>query len=117
MVDGNVTLVIVILLSLTSIEAFGTFGFDIHHRYSDTVKQFLNVDGLPEKGTVHYYAAMAHRDQLFKGRRHRLHPHPHFLWWQRDLPHHESFANPQFTFDIKTCIKFQERLTLCSAMS
>ncbi|KAL7126407.1 hypothetical protein ABFS83_14G184900 [Erythranthe nasuta] len=51
-------------------EAFGTFGLDIHHRYSDTVKQFLNVDGLPpEKGTVDYYTAMVHRDQLFKGRR------------------------------------------------
>ncbi|XP_012842939.1 PREDICTED: aspartic proteinase-like protein 1 [Erythranthe guttata] len=52
-----------------SIEAFGTFGFDIHHRYSDTVKEFLNTDGLPEKGTVDYYTAMAHRDHLFKGRR------------------------------------------------
>ncbi|KAL8028851.1 hypothetical protein ABFX02_14G188200 [Erythranthe guttata] len=50
-------------------EAFGTFGFDIHHRYSDTVKEFLNLDGLPEKGTVDYYTAMAHRDHLFKGRR------------------------------------------------
>ncbi|KAL7126392.1 hypothetical protein ABFS83_14G183600 [Erythranthe nasuta] len=51
-------------------EAFGTFGFDIHHRYSDTVKQFLNTDELPEKGTVDYYSAMAHRDhQLFKARR------------------------------------------------
>ncbi|EYU37088.1 hypothetical protein MIMGU_mgv1a025500mg, partial [Erythranthe guttata] len=50
-------------------EAFGTFGFDIHHRYSDTVKEFLNLDGLPEKGTVDYYSAMAHRDHLFKGRR------------------------------------------------
>ncbi|KAK6129414.1 hypothetical protein DH2020_036846 [Rehmannia glutinosa] len=50
-------------------EAFGTFGFDIHHRYSDTVKDFLDVDGLPEKGTIDYYAAMAHRDQLFKARR------------------------------------------------
>ncbi|EYU24231.1 hypothetical protein MIMGU_mgv1a022473mg, partial [Erythranthe guttata] len=52
-----------------SSDAFGTFGFDIHHRYSDTVKQFLNLDGLPEKGTVDYYTAMAHRDHLFKGRR------------------------------------------------
>ncbi|KAL7126408.1 hypothetical protein ABFS83_14G185000 [Erythranthe nasuta] len=51
-------------------DAFGTFGFDIHHRYSDTVKEFLDLDGLPEKGTVDYYTAMAHRDQLFmKGRR------------------------------------------------
>ncbi|KAL6513311.1 hypothetical protein OROGR_020797 [Orobanche gracilis] len=52
-----------------SSEAFGTFGLDIHHRYSDTVKDFLDVDGLPEKGSLDYYASMAHRDQLFKARR------------------------------------------------
>ncbi|GFP80669.1 aspartic proteinase-like protein 1 [Phtheirospermum japonicum] len=52
-----------------SSEAFGTLGLDIHHRYSDTVKDFLDVDGLPEKGSLDYYAAMAHRDQLFKARR------------------------------------------------
>ncbi|KAL8038280.1 hypothetical protein ABFX02_11G095900 [Erythranthe guttata] len=57
-------------INAKSVDAFGTFGFDIHHRYSDTVKQFLNVDELPEKGTVEYYSAMAHRDhQLFKARR------------------------------------------------
>ncbi|KAL9142664.1 hypothetical protein ABFS82_14G184900 [Erythranthe guttata] len=50
-------------------ETFGTFGFDIHHRYSDTVKEFLNTDRLPEKGTFDYYTAMAHRDHLFKARR------------------------------------------------
>ncbi|XP_012848265.1 PREDICTED: aspartic proteinase-like protein 1, partial [Erythranthe guttata] len=62
-----------------SSEAFGTFGFDIHHRYSDTVKQFLNIDGLPEEGTVDYYTAMAHRDHLFKGRRLAAATTPHFL--------------------------------------
>lgn len=56
-------------ISANSSEAFGTFGFDIHHRYSDTVKDFLNLDGLPEKGTLDYYSAMAHHDQLFKARR------------------------------------------------
>ncbi|XP_012837907.1 PREDICTED: uncharacterized protein LOC105958449 [Erythranthe guttata] len=56
-------------INAKSSEAFSTFGFDIHHRYSDTVKQFLNLDGLPEEGTVDYYTAMAHRDHLFKGRR------------------------------------------------
>ncbi|KAL0413155.1 UNVERIFIED_CONTAM: hypothetical protein Sradi_1517200 [Sesamum radiatum] len=56
-------------INAKSSEAFGTFGFDIHHRYSDTVKDFLDVDGLPEKGSLDYYAAMAHRDQLFKARR------------------------------------------------
>lgn len=45
------------------------YGLDIHHRYSDTVKDFLAVDGLPEKGSLDYYAAMAHRDHLFKSRR------------------------------------------------
>ncbi|KAL2469187.1 Eukaryotic aspartyl protease family protein [Forsythia ovata] len=50
-------------------EGFGTFGLDIHHRYSDSVKDFLDLDGLPEKGSLDYYAAMAHRDQLIKARR------------------------------------------------
>lgn len=50
-------------------QAFGTFGFDIHHRYSDTVKDFLDHDGLPEKGTLDYYSAMAHRDHLLNARR------------------------------------------------
>ncbi|KAK4384303.1 Aspartyl protease family protein 1 [Sesamum angolense] len=56
-------------INAKSSEAFGTFGFDIHHRYSDTVKDFLDVDGLPAKGSLDYYSAMAHRDQLFKARR------------------------------------------------
>ncbi|GAV74726.1 Asp domain-containing protein [Cephalotus follicularis] len=47
---------------------FGTFGFDIHHRYSDAVKQILAVDGLPEKGSVEYYVAMVHRDRIIRGR-------------------------------------------------
>ncbi|GAA0154216.1 aspartic protease [Lithospermum erythrorhizon] len=49
-------------------EAFGTFGFDIHHRYSDGVRGVLDLDGLPEMGTREYYAAMAHRDRVIKGR-------------------------------------------------
>ncbi|KAL3631661.1 hypothetical protein CASFOL_024645 [Castilleja foliolosa] len=53
----------------TGSEAFGTFGFDIHHRYSDTVKDLLGGDGLPEKGSFDYYTAMAHRDHIFKARR------------------------------------------------
>ncbi|KAH7850527.1 hypothetical protein Vadar_034387 [Vaccinium darrowii] len=49
-------------------EGFGTFGFDVHHRYSDKMKGILDVDGLPEKGSVDYYATMAHRDHLLRGR-------------------------------------------------
>ncbi|XP_047334891.1 aspartyl protease family protein 1 [Impatiens glandulifera] len=49
-------------------DASGTFGFDFHHRYSDAVKGILDLDGLPEKGTIDYYAAMAHRDRFIRGR-------------------------------------------------
>ncbi|CAI9764291.1 unnamed protein product [Fraxinus pennsylvanica] len=62
-------LILVTLSSALSSEGFGTFGFDIHPRYSDPVKDFLNIDGLPEKGSLDYYAAMAHRDQLIKAHR------------------------------------------------
>ncbi|XP_021300672.1 aspartyl protease family protein 1-like isoform X2 [Herrania umbratica] len=48
---------------------FGTFGFDINHRYSDPVKDFLTVDELPAKGSPEYYSAMVHRDKIIKGRR------------------------------------------------
>ncbi|KAF8376802.1 hypothetical protein HHK36_031527 [Tetracentron sinense] len=47
---------------------FRTFGFDIHHRFSDPVKGIIPVDELPEKGSPDYYAALAHRDQIFRGR-------------------------------------------------
>ncbi|KAM1062536.1 hypothetical protein ACFX13_027513 [Malus domestica] len=46
----------------------GTYGFDIHHRFSDPVKAILGSDELPEKGSAEYYAAMAHRDRLIRGR-------------------------------------------------
>ncbi|CAL5326522.1 unnamed protein product [Camellia sinensis] len=52
-----------------SCDGFGTFGFNIHHRYSDPVKGILDLRGLPEKGSLDYYAAMAHRDLLFHGRK------------------------------------------------
>lgn len=53
---------------------YGTFGFPIHHRFSDPVKKILDVDAgdgdnLPEKGSAAYFAALAHRDLVFHGRR------------------------------------------------
>lgn len=59
----------VVVWGSQSSDAFGTFGFDVHHRYSDPVKGILDLDGLPEKGSYDYYAAMAHRDRLTRGRR------------------------------------------------
>jgi hypothetical protein len=44
------------------------FGFDVHHRYSPPVKGILGVEGLPEKGSVEYYVAMANRDRMIRGR-------------------------------------------------
>jgi len=57
----------VLLLAFGSGSCYG-FGFDIHHRYSDQVKGILGVEGLPEKGSVDYYMAMAHRDRIIRGR-------------------------------------------------
>ncbi|KAI3499931.1 hypothetical protein L1887_35745 [Cichorium endivia] len=66
---------ILVLVGLTFafsrlIHGFGTFGFDIHHRYSDPVKGILDIDdhSLPQMGSVDYYSAMAHRDRLFHRR-------------------------------------------------
>lgn len=69
--DSNHVLMIiisVILLCWKSVEAFGTYGYDIHHRYSDSLKGILDFDGLPEKGSYDYYAAMAHRDSVARRR-------------------------------------------------
>ncbi|WVZ25590.1 hypothetical protein V8G54_004134 [Vigna mungo] len=58
------------MADVKSCYGLGTFGFDIHHRFSDPVKGILGiVDDLPQKGTPQYYAAMTHRDRIFRGRR------------------------------------------------
>ncbi|KAL8160517.1 hypothetical protein V2J09_002054 [Rumex salicifolius] len=48
-----------------------SYGFTIHHRFSDAVRTIFPAAGdevLPERGTVHYFAAMAERDRIH-GRR------------------------------------------------
>ncbi|KAK7262992.1 hypothetical protein RJT34_30576 [Clitoria ternatea] len=67
----GVTLASVLLLCLAShtCYAFGTFGFNIHHRFSDPVKGILGIHHVPPKGTPQYYAALAHTDRIFRGRR------------------------------------------------
>ncbi|XVF62229.1 hypothetical protein PTKIN_Ptkin08bG0200600 [Pterospermum kingtungense] len=64
-----VLLLMVMGLSVGSCYGFGTFGFNMHHRYSDPVKGILAVDELPVKGSPEYYSAMVHRDKVIKGRR------------------------------------------------
>ncbi|KAI4327779.1 hypothetical protein L6164_020202 [Bauhinia variegata] len=58
------------VLGLASHSCYGfrTFGFDIHHRFSDPVKGILDIGGLPAKGTREYYVAMTHRDHIIRGR-------------------------------------------------
>ncbi|KAI3894800.1 hypothetical protein MKX03_000042 [Papaver bracteatum] len=66
-----ITLLVVSLIYFQKPEncdAFQTFGFDMHHRFSDKVKSIMGADNLPEKGTLEYYAVMAHRDKVFRGR-------------------------------------------------
>lgn len=50
--------------------AFQTFGFQLHHRFSDPVNRILDAgQNLPAKGTTGYFAALAHRDLAVHGRR------------------------------------------------
>lgn len=69
---GVLLLVLIMGWAARPIFGYSTFGFPIHHRFSDPVKQILDVgdgDYLPEKGTAGYFAALAHRDLVFHGRR------------------------------------------------
>nr|POF23317.1 aspartyl protease family protein 1 [Quercus suber] len=54
-------------LSSQSCYGLETFGLDIHHRFSDTIKEILGTDGLPEKGSIKYYVAMARHDHIIRG--------------------------------------------------
>ncbi|KAK7406859.1 hypothetical protein VNO78_08493 [Psophocarpus tetragonolobus] len=63
-----VPLLLVTLASHSS-HALRTFGFDIHHRFSDPLKQIFGDHHLPNKGTREYYVAMANTDRIFRGRR------------------------------------------------
>lgn len=62
---------VVVSLASQCCHGSGQFGFDIHHRFSDPVKGILGIDELrlPHKGTPQYYAALVHRDRVFRGRR------------------------------------------------
>ena len=70
LIYGSYILLVFLLLGLSSGSCYGlgSFGFDIHHRFSVRVKQILGFDGLPEKGSIEYYVAMAHRDHIIRGR-------------------------------------------------
>ncbi|KAJ0231239.1 Eukaryotic aspartyl protease family protein [Hirschfeldia incana] len=61
--------VLVVGWGLERCEATGKFSFEVHHMFSDAVKQTLGLDNLvPEKGSMEYFKVLAHRDQLIRGR-------------------------------------------------
>ncbi|KAJ6305133.1 hypothetical protein OIU78_020638 [Salix suchowensis] len=61
---------IFLFVLIESCSGFGTYGFDIHHRFSDPVKGMFGVDGLlPVKDSVPYFQVMVHRDRVIHGRR------------------------------------------------
>ncbi|CAE6075860.1 unnamed protein product [Arabidopsis arenosa] len=61
--------VLVVSWGLERCEAAGKFSFEVHHMFSDTVKQTLGVgDLVPEKGSLEYFKLLAQRDRLIRGR-------------------------------------------------
>ncbi|XP_021728227.1 aspartyl protease family protein 1-like [Chenopodium quinoa] len=68
----HVLLLFVLFLGWTfwPTQAYHTFGFQVHHRFSDPVNRILDVgDKLPVKGSTGYFAALAQRDLAVHGRR------------------------------------------------
>ncbi|CAJ2646664.1 unnamed protein product [Trifolium pratense] len=62
------TLILCLISQSQRCYGYSSFGFDIHHRFSDPVKGILGIDKVPDKGTREYYVAMADRDRVFRGR-------------------------------------------------
>ncbi|CAN8254748.1 unnamed protein product [Cochlearia groenlandica] len=61
--------VLVLGLGFERCDASGKFSFEVHHMFSDVVKQTLGYDKfVPEEGSLDYYKALAHRDLFIRGR-------------------------------------------------
>ncbi|CAB62657.2 putative protein [Arabidopsis thaliana] len=61
--------VLVVCWGFERCEATGKFGFEVHHIFSDSVKQSLGLgDLVPEQGSLEYFKVLAHRDRLIRGR-------------------------------------------------
>ncbi|EOA23813.1 hypothetical protein CARUB_v10017028mg [Capsella rubella] len=61
--------VLVACWGLQRCESAGKFSFEVHHIFSDAVKQNLGFGDLaPEKGSLEYFKVLAHRDRFIRGR-------------------------------------------------
>jgi len=62
-------MLVLIFWGLERCEASGKFSFEVHHMFSDVVKQTLGFDDLvPENGSLEYFKVLAHRDRFIRGR-------------------------------------------------
>ncbi|AEE78781.1 Eukaryotic aspartyl protease family protein [Arabidopsis thaliana] len=63
------SMLVLIFWGLERCEASGKFSFEVHHMFSDVVKQTLGFDDLvPENGSLEYFKVLAHRDRFIRGR-------------------------------------------------
>lgn len=61
--------VLVVCWEFERCEASGKFDFEVHHIFSDKVKQSLGLDDIvPEQGSLDYFKVLAHRDRFIRGR-------------------------------------------------
>lgn len=70
--------IIIFFISIYSLRSCNgrIFSFKMHHRFSEPVQkwseaagQFSSAHNLPKKGTFEYYAQLADRDRLLRGRK------------------------------------------------
>ena len=71
MTNDNIT---ALSLSLLSLCHGHVYTFTMHHRHSEPVRKWSHstasgIPAPPEKGTVEYYAELADRDRLLRGRK------------------------------------------------
>ncbi|KAF3440345.1 hypothetical protein FNV43_RR18629 [Rhamnella rubrinervis] len=71
-------LIIIFLISIYGLRSCSgrIFSFKMHHRFTEPVQKwseaagkFSSADNLPKKGTFEYYAQLADRDRLLRGRK------------------------------------------------
>ncbi|XP_008806141.1 aspartyl protease family protein 1 [Phoenix dactylifera] len=67
-------LFVAVALAVSGTVGGATLGLEVHHRFSDRVRQWAEAHGglpggwWPEKGSVEYYATLTHHDRALRGR-------------------------------------------------
>lgn len=61
---------LLLLIATSEADAY-TIGLEMHHRFSDRVREWAEARGgarWPERRSAEYYAALAHHDRALRGR-------------------------------------------------